>query len=114
VRADRSAARPRSVVDLGATRTKGARRPRPWEGSNAVPMSLSAVGSWGAVMKGASGCPARRLPGLYGSTGNAGVDRSRGRTCLYDSGRLESVDILFEVIRSTVGVRGVWRLASES
>jgi hypothetical protein len=55
VRAERSSARPMSLVDRGTTRTIGLWRPRPYEGSSAMPMSWSAGGSWGAVMKRASG-----------------------------------------------------------
>jgi hypothetical protein len=44
VRGDKSAARPRSVVDLGAARTVGVWSPLTSEGSEAVPQVL---GGWG-------------------------------------------------------------------
>jgi hypothetical protein len=46
------------------------------------------------MRNGASGCPARRLRGLYGSAGCACAGRSRSSTCLYVVGRLKVEDII--------------------
>jgi hypothetical protein len=69
-------------------------------------MSLTAEESRGAVMNGASGCPVRRLKGLYFPFVNVSAGRSRCRACLYDFGRLKVVDNLIEVVRATVRVSG--------
>jgi hypothetical protein len=63
-------------------------------------------------MKGSSGCPAKRLRGLYCPFVNVGAGRSRSRACLYDLGRLEFVGILIEVVRPRVGVSG-WLIVRE-
>jgi hypothetical protein len=97
MRVEGSAARPMSVVDLGAARTRGVSRPLPCEGSNAVPKSWAAGGGWGTVLSGASGCPASRLRGLYWSAVCACAGRTQNNTCLYVVGRLEVEDILTEV-----------------
>jgi hypothetical protein len=89
MRVERSADRPMSVVDLGAARIRGVWRPRPCEGSCAVPKSSFVGGGWGTLMKGASGCPARRLRGWYWSAACACARRSRITTCMYVGGRIE-------------------------
>jgi hypothetical protein len=89
VRVERSAACPRSVVDMGAARIRGVLRPRPCEGSSAVPKSFYAGGGWGTVRERGSGCPARRLRGWYWSAACACARRSRISPCMYVGGRLE-------------------------
>jgi hypothetical protein len=64
MRADKSAARPIAVVYRGAARINGILSPWPWAGSIAEAMDSSRVGSSGAVRKGASGWPMRRLRGV--------------------------------------------------
>jgi hypothetical protein len=58
MRGDKSAARPMSVVDLGAARTGGVWSALTSEGSEAVPKSWAAGGGWGTKLSGASGRPA--------------------------------------------------------
>jgi hypothetical protein len=64
VRVDKSAARPTSVFDLWAARTRGVWRPLLGEGSKAVPKSWAVGGGWGTVLSGASGRPGWQLRGL--------------------------------------------------
>jgi hypothetical protein len=58
VKGDKSAARPMSVVDLGAAKTRGVWSPLTGEGSEAVPKSWADGGGWGTKLSGASGRPA--------------------------------------------------------
>jgi hypothetical protein len=55
------------------------------------------------VMKGTRGCPAWRLRGQGLLSCSRVAGRSLGRACLYDTGRLEVVDMVVEGGTSTVG-----------
>ena len=66
-----SAARPMSVVDLGAARTRGVRSPLTGEYSKAVSKSWADGGGWGTMLSRASAERMSRLiaPGVVGVRG---------------------------------------------